>query len=261
MARHDGRGDTQPREVTIEPGWHKTSDGSALYRAGNTVVLCTASIDEGVRDFLRGQNKGWVTAEYLMHPRAGARRQNRDGFNGRPLGGRTQEIARLIGRSLRSAIDLEALGERSIYIDCDVLEADGGTRTAAITGAMVALCIALDKWRKRGLITKPTVRGRVAAISAGEAFGRMMLDLAYDEDSRAEMDLNVVGTDDGRIIEIQCTAEGAPMERKKVDALVELALGGLVHLGMVQRDALKRAGVDMLSLMSRGPKAAAEPAT
>jgi ribonuclease PH len=251
MARHDGRGDTELRAVTIEPGWHKTSEGSVLYRAGNTVVLCTVSVEEGVRDFLRGQNKGWVTAEYLMHPRAGGRRQNRDGFNGRPLGGRTQEIARLIGRSLRAAVDLPALGERTFHVDCDVLEADGGTRTASITGSMVALMIAIDRLRKRGAITQPPVRARIAAVSAGEAFGRPMLDLAYDEDSRADMDLNVVATDSGKIVEIQCTAETAPIERKRVDALVDMALEGIIHLGQVQKEALKTAGVDLLKLIAR----------
>lgn len=251
MPRTDGRGDTELRAVTIEPGWHKGSEGSVLYRAGNTVVLCTVSIEEGVKDFLRGQNKGWVTAEYLMHPRAGGRRQNRDGYNGRPLGGRTQEIARLIGRSLRAAVDLVALGERTFHVDCDVLEADGGTRTASISGSMVALAIAIDKWKKRGLITQGPIRGRVAAVSAGEAFGRSMLDLAYDEDSRADMDLNVIATDTGKIVEIQCTAETAPIDRKKVDSLVDMALEGIVHLGRIQRDALTKAGVNVLDLMAR----------
>lgn len=251
MARTDGRGDTELRAVTIEPGWHKSSEGSVLYRANNTVVLCTVSIEEGVKDFLRGQNKGWVTAEYLMHPRAGGRRQSRDGYNGRPLGGRTQEIARLIGRSLRASLDLQAIGERTFHVDCDVLEADGGTRTASITGSMVALMIAIDKWKKRGLITQGPVRGRVAAVSAGEAFGRLMLDLAYDEDSRADMDLNVVATDSGKIVEVQCTAETAPIERKKVDALIDMALEGIIHLGRLQREALTKAGVNVLDLMAR----------
>jgi ribonuclease PH len=251
MPRSDGRGDTELRSVTIEPGWHKSSEGSVLYRAGNTVVLCTVSVEEGVRDFIKGQNKGWVTAEYLMHPRAGARRQNRDGFNGRPLGGRTQEIARLIGRSLRAAVDLHLIGERTFHVDCDVLEADGGTRTASISGAMVALMIAIDKLKKRGAITTGPVRGRIAAVSAGEAFGRSMLDLAYDEDSRADMDLNVVATDSGKIVEIQCTAETAPIDRKKVDALVDMALEGIIHLGRLQKDALTKAGVNVLDLMAR----------
>lgn len=251
MTRSDGRGDTQLRTISIEPGWHRPSDGSVLYRAGNTVVLCTVSVEEGVKDFLRGQNKGWITAEYLMHPRAGQRRQNRDGFNGRPLGGRTQEIARLIGRSLRAAVDLEALGERTLLVDCDVLEADGGTRTASITGSMVALMIALDRLKKRGVLQKPCVRARIAAVSAGEAFGRLMLDLAYDEDSRAEMDLNVVASDSGKIVEVQCTAEGAPMERSKVNTLIDMALEGVIHLGTKQREALTKAGVDSLGLMIR----------
>jgi ribonuclease PH len=234
--------------VTIEPGWQRVSEGSVLYRAGGTVVLCTASVEEGVKDFLRGQGKGWVTAEYVMHPRAGGRRQARDGFNSRPLSGRAQEIARLIGRALRSATDLRALGERTITVDCDVIEADGGTRTASVTGGMVALCIALARMRARGLLTAPPLRAMVAAVSAGLVGGTPMLDLAYVEDRDAEMDLNVVATDRGELVEVQATAEGAPVSRAVVDALTTMALDGIRQLAEVQRGALDAAGVDLAPL-------------
>jgi ribonuclease PH len=236
--------------VTIETGWHTTSDGSALFRAGRTVVLCTASIDEGVKDFLRGQGRGWVTAEYVMHPRANPRRQNRDGFNGRPLSGRSHEIARLIGRALRGAVDTRALGERTITVDCDVLEADGGTRTASVTGGMVALAIALHKlWRQGALSTAP-LRATVAAVSAGLIGETPMLDLAYVEDKDAEMDLNVVATHAGDIVELQATAEGAPVPRVTVDRLIALALDGIRQLGEAQRTALTKAGVDVTRLVA-----------
>jgi ribonuclease PH len=234
--------------VTIEPGWHRSSEGSVLYRAGGTVVLCTASVEEGVKDFLRGQGRGWVTAEYVMHPRAGARRQSRDGFNGRSLSGRAHEISRLIGRALRAAVDGRALGERTITLDCDVLEADGGTRTASVTGAMVALGIALDRLRRRGLITARPLRALVAAVSAGLVGGNALLDLAYVEDRDAEMDLNVVATDRGELVEVQATAEGAPVPRAVVDELTTLALGGIRELTALQTQALSAAGVDLGAL-------------
>ena len=161
--RNDGRKVDEIRPVTIETGWKKQADGSALYRAGGTVVLCVASVDEGVKDFLRGKSQGWVTAEYVMHPRAGTRRQTRDGFNGRSLSGRSHEIARLVGRSLRAAVDMKSLGERTITVDCDVLEADGGTRTASVTGGMVALALALDGMRRKGQITTNPLVSLVAA--------------------------------------------------------------------------------------------------
>jgi ribonuclease PH len=227
------------------PGWKRQCEGSVLVRSGGTVVLCVASVDEGVKDFLRGKSQGWVTAEYMMHPRAGTKRQSRDGFNGKPLGGRSHEIARLIGRALRSAVDLKALGERTITIDCDVLEADGGTRTASVTGAMVALSIALNDLRKRGLVTRPPLREMVAAVSAGVVGGEALLDLNYEEDSRAEMDLNLVSTASGAIVELQATAEDAPVPRERVDALVELAQSGVRRLLSAQREALVRAGVNL----------------
>lgn len=246
--RNDGRGVGDLRPVELTPGWKRQGEGSVLYRAGGTMVLCVASVEEGVKDFLRGQGKGWVTAEYLMHPRAGARRQSRDGFNGRPLGGRSHEIARLIGRSLRAAVDLRALGERTLTVDCDVLEADGGTRTASITGAMVALVMALDGLRKKHVLAGPPLRDMVAAVSAGLVRGEAMLDLAYDEDSAADMDLNVVATASGGIVEVQATAEGEPVPRDRVEALVELSLGGVRRLASAQREALVRAGINVESL-------------
>ena len=214
-----------------------------LYRAGGTIVLCTASVDEKVPQFLEGKGQGWLTAEYQMHPRANPRRQDRDG-RGKPLGGRSQEIQRLVGRALRAAVHMDKLGTRTITIDCDVLEADGGTRTAAITGGFVALALALAKIGARAL------REPVAATSVGllDASG-LALDLCYIEDSKARVDLNVVATSSGKIIEIQGTSEGAPVERRDIDAMVDLALAGIAKLGQIQRDALSRAGVDLAGLV------------
>lgn len=251
MTRHDGRAHDALRAVTMECGWHKTAEGSVLYRAGGTVVLCTASVDEGVKDFLRGQNRGWVTAEYLMHPRASGRRQSRDGFNGRSLSGRSHEIARLIGRALRAAVDTQALGERTVTVDCDVLQADGGTRTASVTGGMVALAIALDRLRKSGLVTRAPIRSLVSAVSAGLVGPQPMLDLCYVEDRDAEMDLNLVATEAGAIVEVQCTAEGAPVDRATVDGLVSLALEGARSLCAQQRAALGVFGVHLEGLVAR----------
>lgn len=223
-------------------GFHRPSEGSVLYRAGGTIVLCTASVDDKVPPFLDGKGQGWLTAEYQMHPRANPRRQDRDG-RGKALGGRSQEIQRLVGRALRAAVHLEKLGTRTITIDCDVLEADGGTRTASITGGFVALALALSKIGARAL------REPVAATSVGLLDpGLLALDLCYIEDSKARVDLNVVATASGKIVEIQGTAEGAPVERKEVDAMVDLALVGITKLAQVQRDALARAGVDLARL-------------
>jgi ribonuclease PH len=214
-----------------------------LYRAGGTIVLCTASIDEKVPQFLEGKGQGWLTAEYQMHPRANPKRQDRDG-RGKALGGRSQEIQRLVGRALRAAVHMEKLGTRTITIDCDVLEADGGTRTASITGGFVALALALSKIGVRAL------REPVAATSVGllDASG-LLLDLCYIEDSKARVDLNVVATATGKIVEVQGTAEGAPVERRDIDAMVDLALAGIVKLGQVQQGALSRAGVDLAGLV------------
>ena len=247
--RKDGRSLDALRPVGVEIGWKRQADGSVLYRAGGTVVLCVASVDEGVKDFMKGRGKGWVTAEYLMHPRTGPRRQSRDGFNGRPLSGRSQEIARLIGRALRSSVDAAVLGERTITVDCDVIQADGGTRTASVTGGMIALAVALDGLRARGLLTGRPIVSLVAAVSAGVVGGRPMLDLCYEEDRDAEMDANVVATETGALVELQCTAEGAPVARAQVDALVDLALGGVASLVATQRAALTAAGVDVTALV------------
>jgi ribonuclease PH len=252
--RKDGRAADDLRPVELIPGWKRYGEGNVLVRAGGTVVLCVASVDEGVKDFLRGKSQGWVTAEYLMHPRAGAKRQSRDGYNGKPLGGRSHEISRLIGRALRSAVDLKAIGERTITVDCDVLEADGGTRTASVTGAMVALVIALNDLRRKGLITQSPLRDLIAAVSAGVVAKECLLDLNYEEDSRAEMDLNLVATAEGAVVELQTTAEDAPVPRERVDALVALAQTGVRRLVSAQREALVRVGVhpDVLKTRAAG---------
>lgn len=242
MPRIDGRPLDALRRVEMIVGFHRPSEGSVLYRAGGTAILCTASVDEKVPPFLEGKNQGWVTAEYQMHPRANARRQERDG-RGKTLSGRTQEIQRLVGRALRAAVNLEKLGPRTITVDCDVLEADGGTRTASITGGFVALALALSKIGVRAL------RESIAATSVGGLTGLgNALDLCYVEDSRAIVDLNVVATATGKIVEVQGTAEGEPVERREIDAMVDLALAGIAKLGQVQRDVLASAGVDLKSL-------------
>jgi ribonuclease PH len=242
MPRIDGRPLDALRPVEMILGFHRPSEGSVLYRAGGTVVLCTASVDERVPPFLEGKNQGWVTAEYQMHPRANARRQERDG-RGKAPSGRTQEIQRLVGRALRAAVSLEKIGQRTITIDCDVLEADGGTRTASITGGFVALAVALSKIGSRVL------RESVAATSVGHLDGTgNALDLCYVEDSRARVDLNVVATASGKIVEVQGTAEGEPVERRVVDAMVDLALIGISRLVRLQRDVLAGAGVDLDAL-------------
>jgi ribonuclease PH len=225
-------------------GFHRPSEGSVLYRAGGTVVLCTASVDDKVPPFLEGKNQGWVTAEYQMHPRANPRRQDRDG-RGRAPSGRTQEIQRLVGRSLRAAVDMGKLGVRSVTVDCDVLEADGGTRTASITGGFVALALALAKLGVRA------IREPVAATSVGLVEGARALDLVYLEDSRAQVDLNVVATASGKIVEVQGTAEGEPVERREIDAMVDLALAGTAKLVEVQRAALSGAGVSLDAILAR----------
>lgn len=247
--REGDRRDDALREVRFELGFKRQGEGSCLVRFGNTAVLCVASVDEGVRDFLRGKGQGWVTAEYLMHPRAGLRRQSRDGFNGRSLSGRSQEIARLIGRSLRAVVDLRALGERTVTLDCDVIDADGGTRTASVSGAMVALAIALDSMSRKQLIGPGVLRGLASAVSVGIVRGAPLLDLEYREDSAAEMDLNLVADERGRIIELQASSEAAPIEREGVEALVRLGLAGAAEITRQQRAALAEAKVDLASLL------------
>lgn len=250
--RPDGRAHDALRPVDMTVGFHRMSEGSVLYRAGSTVVLATASVDEKVPPWMEGKGKGWLTAEYQMHPRSNPqRRENRDG-RGKAPSGRTQEIQRLVGRALRAAIDLEKLGERQITIDCDVLEADGGTRTASITAGFVALALALAKTKVAGTLKGPVLREPVAAISVGYVKEALALDLVYLEDSRAEVDLNLVATRSGAIIEVQGTAEGAPVPRKTIDAMTDLALAGITELTRVQERVLADHGVVLDELLIRG---------
>jgi len=235
MTRSDGRTATDLRPVTIERGWSTQAEGSALISFGNTKVLCTASFTNGVPRWLKGKGTGWVTAEYSMLPRSTNDRMDRESVKGK-IGGRTHEISRLIGRSLRAVVDMKALGENTIVIDCDVLQADGGTRTAAITGAYVALADALEWGRDKGFIgknSKPLIDS-VAAVSVGIVKGEPLLDLAYVEDVKAETDMNVVVTGRGLFVEVQGTAEGAPFDRDELNALLDLALGGTVDLTAMQ---------------------------
>ncbi|HEX4058884.1 MAG TPA: ribonuclease PH [Galbitalea sp.] len=239
MTRSDGRAVDQLREITIERGWSKQAEGSALISFGNTRVLCTASFTNGVPRWLTGKGKGWVTAEYAMLPRSTNDRMDRESVKGK-IGGRTHEISRLIGRSLRAVIDMKVLGENTIVLDCDVLQADGGTRTAAITGAYVALVDAIEWAREKKFIgqnAKPIIDS-VAAVSVGIIDGEPMLDLAYVEDVRAETDMNVVVTGRGLFVEVQGTAEGAPFDRAELNVLLDLALGGTASLAEHQRAAL-----------------------
>ncbi len=246
--RLDGRNADALRPVSIETRVQKNPEGSVLYSSGNTKVLISASVEDGVQDFLKNSGKGWVTAEYAMHPRANPERQRREGTRG-PVSGRSQEIQRLVGRALRAAIRPEKLGERTITIDCDVLDADGGTRTAAITGGYVALVMALDSLRKRGLVQPGVLREPVAAVSVGLFDGVALLDLCYVEDRDAQVDLNMVATASGAIVEVQGTAEGAPMKRDEHDALVERALAGVVQLTVTQNEALKKLDIDLGRLL------------
>ena len=233
-ARTDGRSPAQLREIKITPAYTMHAEGSVLIEAGRTRVICTASLEDRVPPFLRNTGKGWVTAEYGMLPRATSTRTQREASAGK-VGGRTQEIQRLIGRSLRSVMRLPELGERTIWVDCDVVQADGGTRTASITGGFVALVLALQHMRQKGMIRTLAVSDYVAAVSVGVVAGTPMLDLAYDEDSRADVDMNVVKTGDGRFIEVQGTAEGPPFERGALDSLLELADSGIRELVALQR--------------------------
>jgi ribonuclease PH len=239
LVRADGRSADQLRPVTIERGWSSQAEGSALISFGGTKVLCTASFTNGVPRWLTGKGKGWVTAEYAMLPRATNDRNDRESVKGR-IGGRTHEISRLIGRSLRAIIDTKALGENTIVIDCDVLQADGGTRTAAITGAYIALADAIEWGRAKGFIGKNAVAliDSVAAVSVGIVDGVPLLDLAYVEDVRAETDMNVVMTGRGLFVEVRGTAEGAPFDKRELDALLELAGDGAARLTEIQAATL-----------------------
>ncbi len=238
-ARIDGRSNDQLRQVIIERGWSKQAEGSALISFGNTRVLCTASFTNGVPRWLAGKGKGWVTAEYAMLPRSTNDRMDRESVKGR-VGGRTHEISRLVGRSLRAIIDTKSLGENTIVIDCDVLQADGGTRTAAITGAYVALADAIEWAREKKFIGQKSTPliDSVAAVSVGIIDGTPMLDLAYTEDVRAETDMNVVVTGRGLFVEVQGTAEGAPFDRTELNSLLDLAVGGAATLTALQAATL-----------------------
>ena len=236
--RIDGRTPDQLRPVTIETGYLLTAEGSALTTFGNTKVLCATTIEDSVPSFLRGAGKGWVTAEYSMLPRATATRTAREVNKGRQSG-RTHEIQRLIGRSLRTVVDLEALGERSVIIDCDVLQADGGTRTAAITGAYVALASAINQLLQFGTLKKSPLRDHVAAISVGIVNGKPLLDLCYDEDSKAEVDANVVLTGSGKFVEFQATAEREAFDDALMAQMVTLARKGIGELVELQKQALR----------------------
>jgi ribonuclease PH len=237
--RADGRAPDELRPVTIERGWSDQAEGSALISFGRTRVLCTASFTNGVPRWLTGKGRGWVTAEYAMLPRSTNDRMDRESIKGR-VGGRTHEISRLIGRSLRAVVDTKALGENTIVIDCDVLQADGGTRTAAITGAYVALADAIEWGRAKGFVGKnaKALSDSVAAISVGIVDGEPLLDLMYTEDSTAETDMNVVVTGRGLFVEVQGTAEGAPFDKAELDRLLELGVAGTARLTELQVAAL-----------------------
>ena len=239
MKRSDGRESKALRPVKITRNYLKHAEGSVLIQIGDTKVICTASVEERVPPFLRNTGKGWVTAEYSMLPRSTNTRTSRDKGGG---GGRTFEIQRLIGRSLRSVIDLTAFGERTIWIDCDVIQADGGTRTASITGAYVALVDAFRKMVKNGMIEKVPVKDSVAAISVGKVDGEVLLDLNYEEDSKAEVDMNVVMTGSEKFVEIQGTAEGGVFTKKEMDALMKIAQNGIKVLTRIQKKSLERKG-------------------
>src|SRR5215203_3807625 len=232
--RSDTRPPNQLRATTMTPNFLEHAEGSVFIEAGRTKVICTASVEDRVPPFLRNSGKGWVTAEYGMLPRATSTRTAREAAQGK-VGGRTQEIQRLIGRSLRSVTKLQALGERTIWIDCDVIQADGGTRTASITGAFVALALACEKLRERDAVRVIPIADYVAATSVGIVDGEALLDLAYDDDSRAEVDMNIVKTGDGRFIEVQGTAEALPFGRDSLDMLLDLADTGIRQLIEKQR--------------------------
>jgi ribonuclease PH len=239
-ARNDGRAPGELRPVAITPGFMRTATGSALIEAGGTRVICTASVDEDVPRWMVGQGRGWVTAEYSMLPASTGERKKRDVAKGRP-DGRTVEIQRLIGRSLRGIVDFRALGERTVWIDCDVLEADGGTRCAAITGGYVALELALRRVMSEGKLESLPLTQSVAAVSTGMVGGRALLDLDYSEDSTAEVDANVVMTGDGGLVEVQATAERTPLSRASLDELLALAADGIAALRIAQEDAVAAA--------------------
>ncbi|MGI5164663.1 ribonuclease PH [Spirillospora sp. CA-253888] len=239
MSRLDDRAPDQLRPVRIQRGWLDHAEGSVLIEFGGTRVLCAASVQDSVPRWRRDSGLGWVTAEYAMLPRATNTRNDREAVKGR-VGGRTHEISRLIGRSIRACVDFKALGDNTVQLDCDVLQADGGTRTAAITGAYIALADAVTWMRERGLVKADPLTTSISAVSVGIVKGEPMLDLAYAEDSVAETDMNVVCTGDGRFVEVQGTAEGAPFDRAELDALLDLGAAGCAELTRLQKEALGR---------------------
>ena len=227
--RHGGRQHDETRIVRITPDYNKYAEGSVLIEVGETKVICTASVEERVPPFMNGQGKGWVTAEYSMLPRATQSRNQREAAKGK-LGGRTMEIQRLIGRALRSVVNLQQLGERTITLDCDVIQADGGTRTTSITGSFIALAIAVNKLYEAKQITKFPITDFLASISVGIVGNQELLDLNYEEDSKAKVDMNVVMTGQGAFVEVQGTGEESPFTRKELDALLQLAEGGILQM-------------------------------
>ena len=240
MSRKDGRGPDELRPIGIEPDFIPSASGSALFTIGSTRLICTAMVDESVPPWMRGRGTGWVTSEYGMLPGSTSERKSRDASRGR-VDGRTVEIQRLVGRSLRSVVDFKALGERTVWIDCDVIQADGGTRCAAICGGYVALHMALKRLVGKGLLPRVPLRDSVAAVSVGIIDAEPRLDLPYEEDSRAEVDMNVVMTGAGELIEVQATAERTPFGRASLDELLELAAGGIAAIGVEQARVLDEA--------------------
>ena len=236
--RKDGRLANAMRNVSLKNDYIKYAEGSCLIEIGNTKVICTASIEDGVPPFLRGRGTGWVTAEYGMLPRSCQKRVTRESSKG-GKGGRTYEIQRLVGRAMRTVTTLELLGERTIWLDCDVIQADGGTRCASVTGSFVALCLALEKLKKQGEFRSIPINAYVAAVSVGVVSDNTLLDLTYDEDSQAEVDMNVVMTDSGKFIEVQGTAEKQPFSRTRMDDMMKFAKKGVDHLIKKQKTALK----------------------
>jgi ribonuclease PH len=236
--RTNGRGDRELRKIVLEPAFSKHAEGSCLVRFGDTQVLCTASLEDRVPPHVYGTGAGWVTAEYGMLPRSTHERMSREAAKGKQ-GGRTLEIQRLVGRALRAALDLKALGARTVTLDCDVIQADGGTRTAAITGAWVALSLAVRGLQKAGKVKGQPILRSIAAVSVGMKGGVALLDLDYSEDSTADVDMNVVATGEGTLVEVQGTAEGKAFARQDLDAMLDLALEGIATLGGLQQAALK----------------------
>lgn len=235
--RISGRQIDEMRPVKITPDYLKYAEGSVLIETGDTKVLCAASVEERVPPFLKGTGQGWVTAEYSLLPRSTETRTSREVNKGK-VTGRTSEIQRLVGRALRAVVDLEQLGERTIWIDCDVIQADGGTRTASITGAFVAMCLAVKKLQEQGLLVESPVRDMVAATSVGIVDGEIMLDLEYAEDSHAEVDMNVVLTGSGELVEVQGTAEGKPFSRQQLNELLDMATKGINELIVLQKSII-----------------------